>query len=81
SVPRGRSLGIVGESGSGKSTLARMIMALDRPNEGAIRLEGTDLHALTAADLWQTRRQFQMVFQDPRGSLDPRMTVERIVGE
>lgn len=81
SVQRGRSLGIVGESGSGKSTLARMIMALDRPNEGAIRLDGMDIHALSPADLRQKRRQFQMVFQDPRGSLDPRMTIERIVGE
>lgn len=80
-VSRGRSLGIVGESGSGKSTLARMIMALDRPDAGSIRLDGTDIHALSPSDLRQKRQQFQMVFQDPRGSLDPRMTVERIVGE
>ncbi len=80
-VSRGRSLGIVGESGSGKSTLARMIMALDRPTAGAIYLDGANIHALPATDLRAKRRQFQMVFQDPRGSLDPRMAVERIVGE
>jgi len=81
SVARGRSLGIVGESGSGKSTLARMIMALERPDAGSVRLNGEDLWALTPGELRQRRRHFQMVFQDPRGSLDPRMTVERIVAE
>jgi peptide/nickel transport system ATP-binding protein len=80
-VARGRSLGVVGESGSGKSTLARLIMALDRPDAGSIRLDGADIHALAPAELRRRRRQFQMVFQDPRGSLDPRMTIERIVGE
>lgn len=80
-VPRGRSLGVVGESGSGKSTLARLIMALDRPDAGTISIDGQDVNALSRADLRKARRQFQMVFQDPRASLDPRMTVERIVGE
>lgn len=80
-VARGRSLGVVGESGSGKSTLARLIMALDRPDAGSVRLNGEDIHALSPTELRRRRHQFQMVFQDPRGSLDPRMTVERIVGE
>ena len=77
----GRSLGIVGESGSGKSTLARLVMALDTPTAGRIELLGRDLHALPAAELRRARRDFQMVFQDPYGSLDPRQTVERIVTE
>ncbi|MFY8104617.1 MAG: ATP-binding cassette domain-containing protein [Ramlibacter sp.] len=77
----GRSLGIVGESGSGKSTLARLVMALDTPTAGRVLMQGRDLHAMNAADLRQARRDFQMVFQDPYGSLDPRQTVERIVTE
>ena len=77
----GRSLGIVGESGSGKSTLARLIMALDTPTSGHVLLDGQDLHALPAAQLRQARRDFQMVFQDPYGSLDPRQRISRIVTE
>jgi peptide/nickel transport system ATP-binding protein len=80
-VEAGRSLGIVGESGSGKSTLARLVMALDRPTSGRVLMEGQDLHALPPEQLRQARRQFQMVFQDPYGSLDPRQTVARIVAE
>lgn len=81
SIAPGRSLGIVGESGSGKSTLARLVMALDTPTAGSVRLLGRDLHALPPEELRRARRDFQMVFQDPYGSLDPRQTVERIVGE
>ncbi|CAN5917894.1 ATP-binding cassette domain-containing protein [soil metagenome] len=77
----GRSLGIVGESGSGKSTLARQAMALEPPTEGRVRLLGRDLNALGANELRQARRDFQMVFQDPYGSLDPRQRVARIVAE
>ncbi|WP_395700427.1 ABC transporter ATP-binding protein [Aquabacterium sp.] len=77
----GRSLGIVGESGSGKSTLARLVMALEPPTRGQVLLAGRDLHALPAADLRAARADFQMVFQDPFGSLDPRQTVERIICE
>ena len=77
----GRSLGIVGESGSGKSTLARLVMALDTPSRGSVELLGHDLHRLPAPALRAARRDFQMVFQDPYGSLDPRQTVERIVSE
>ncbi len=80
-VHTGRSLGIVGESGSGKSTLARLVMALDTPTSGRVLMQGRDLHAMNAADLRRARRDFQMVFQDPYGSLDPRQTVERIVTE
>jgi peptide/nickel transport system ATP-binding protein len=81
SIQSGRSLGVVGESGSGKSTLARLVMALDHPTSGSVRLMGRDLHSLPAEQLRQARRDFQMVFQDPYGSLDPRQTVERIVSE
>jgi peptide/nickel transport system ATP-binding protein len=77
----GRSFGLVGESGSGKSTLARLVMALDRPTSGSVSLLGRDLHALKPAQLQAARRDFQMVFQDPYGSLDPRQTVARIVAE
>jgi peptide/nickel transport system ATP-binding protein len=77
----GRSLGIVGESGSGKSTLARLVMALDHPTSGSVQLLGQDLHALPARALREARKDFQMVFQDPYGSLDPRQTIERIVTE
>ena len=80
-IEAGRSLGIVGESGSGKSTLARLVMALDQPTAGSVRLMGRDLHSLPAEELRKARRDFQMVFQDPYGSLDPRQTVERIVAE
>jgi peptide/nickel transport system ATP-binding protein len=71
----GRCLGVVGESGSGKSTLARLVMALERPQRGQVLFEGLDLHALPAARLRQLRPGFQMVFQDPYGSLDPRRSV------
>jgi peptide/nickel transport system ATP-binding protein len=80
-IEAGRSLGIVGESGSGKSTLARLVMALDKPTSGSVRLLGRDLHALPRDALRQARRDFQMVFQDPYGSLDPRQAIGRIVAE
>ena len=81
SVAAGRSLGIVGESGSGKSTIARLVMALDTPTSGSVRMLGRDLHRLPKGELRAARRDFQMVFQDPYGSLDPRQTVARIVAE
>jgi peptide/nickel transport system ATP-binding protein len=80
-VRRGRSFGIVGESGSGKSTLARIALALDRPDSGAVRLEGRSLFELTQRELRAARADMQMVFQDPYGSLDPRQRVEKIVAE
>jgi ABC-type glutathione transport system ATPase component len=80
-IEAGRSLGIVGESGSGKSTLARLVMALDHPTSGRVRLLGRDLHSLPREALRLARRDFQMVFQDPYGSLDPRQTVQRVVSE
>jgi peptide/nickel transport system ATP-binding protein len=81
SLRAGRSLGIVGESGSGKSTIARLVMALDKPTSGTVKLLGRDLHVLPRGELRAARRDVQMVFQDPYGSLDPRQTVARIVAE
>ena len=77
----GKSLGIVGESGSGKSTLARLVMALEKPTQGSVLFKGKDLNALPQDQLRQARSDFQMVFQDPYGSLDPRQKVLHIVAE
>jgi peptide/nickel transport system ATP-binding protein len=80
-VIAGKSLGVVGESGSGKSTFARLVMALERPTSGSVSLLGRDLNRLPPDELRRARRDFQMVFQDPYGSLDPRRTIARIVAE
>ena len=80
-VTTGRSMGIVGESGSGKSTLARLVMALEPPTSGKILFMGRNLHALPPDELRAARRDFQMVFQDPYGSLDPRRPIWRTVAE
>jgi peptide/nickel transport system ATP-binding protein len=77
----GKSLGVVGESGSGKSTLARLVMALDTPTEGQVVFQGVDVHQAHGQALRQLRSGFQMVFQDPYGSLDPRQKVLAIVTE
>ena len=80
-IRAGETLGVVGESGSGKSTLARMVMAFERPDAGEILFQGEDLHSLSAAALRRQRRHFQMVYQDPFGSLDPRRTVGWSIAE
>ena len=81
SVDAQEIFGIVGESGCGKSTLARLVMALDRPTSGQVLFDGEDLFSLKDKQLKQKRRDFQMVFQDPFGSLDPRQKIGRIVAE
>lgn len=77
----GKSVGIVGESGSGKSTLARLVMALDTPTDGQVLFKGVDVHQTHGPALRQLRSGFQMVFQDPYASLDPRQKVQAIVTE
>jgi len=79
-VRRGHTLGVVGESGSGKSTLGRALLRLER-SEGGIRFNGTDLQGVSSKDLRPLRRKMQIVFQDPFGSLSPRLTVGQIVEE
>jgi len=78
SLEKGQTLGLVGESGCGKSTLGRCVLGLESPTSGRVFFEGSELSGVA---LRQARRHMQYVFQDPHASLNPRMTVERIVAE
>jgi oligopeptide transport system ATP-binding protein len=80
-IKQGETLGLVGESGCGKSTLGRVVTQLQPASAGSIWFEGKDLANLHGEDLRQMRRRVQMIFQDPYGSLNPRMTVGNIIGE
>ena len=80
-VDRHEVLGIAGESGSGKTTIGRSVLRLVEPTAGTIRFDGADVRALDPAGLRLFRRKAQIVFQDPFGSLDPRMTIEAILAE
>ncbi len=80
-IAKGEQFGIVGESGCGKSTLLRIVSGLDRASSGSVMLEGTDITHLRDRQLKPLRRRLQLVFQDPMGSLDPRMRVGEIVAE
>ena len=80
-IQEGETLGIVGESGCGKSTLGRMIVRLEQPTDGVILFEGDDLAKVSKKKLRSLRKRFQMIFQDPYASLNPRRQIGQIVEE
>ena len=80
-IAAGETLGVVGESGSGKSTLGRLLLRLLPPTSGQVFFDGQDLAELPRLELQRLRREMQVVFQDPVGSLDPRFRVEDLIGE
>ena len=80
-IAQGECFALVGESGSGKTTIGRCVLRLEEPTAGVVRFQGEDLLALPPAELRQRRKHFQVVFQDPYGSLNPRMRVHSILSE
>ena len=80
-VEPGETFGLVGESGSGKTTTGRCVLRLIEPTSGDVRFKDIDVRGLSRRGLRSARRHFQIVFQDPYSSLDPRMRVGAIVGE
>jgi ABC-type oligopeptide transport system ATPase subunit len=80
-IQEGETLGLVGESGSGKSTLGRLILRLIEPTSGSVVFAGTDVLQASGPELRRLRRDMQIIFQDPFGSLDPRFRVEDVLAE
>jgi len=80
-IPRGKTLSLVGESGSGKTTTGRLVLRLLEATSGAIVFDGTDVTTLDRAGLRTLRKRMQLIFQDPYGSLNPRMTVYSVLAE
>lgn len=80
-IALGETLGLVGESGSGKSTLGRLVLRLIEPTSGSIRFNSHDLRAASRSEMRRFRRDMQIIFQDPFGSLDPRFRVEDVIAE
>src|SRR6266446_1232787 len=80
-IATGQTLGVVGESGCGKTTTAKLVLGLEEPTGGTIRFEGRDLQGLDAAGRRHYRKSVQAVFQDPYGSLNPRMRISAIIAE
>jgi len=81
SIPRGKTLGLVGESGCGKTTTGRVILRLIPPTSGRVVFDGRDVFAMNERELRTVRREMQIIFQDPYGSLNPRMTVGAMLAE
>ena len=80
-IEKGKTLGVVGESGCGKSTLGRNVIRLQEPTSGTVLFENRDVGKFSKTELWESRREMQMIFQDPMASLNPRKKVEDIIGE
>ena len=80
-IYKGETLGVVGESGCGKSTTGRLVLHLLEPTEGTVTFDGQDLSQLKKREMRTMRKRMQIIFQDPYSSLNPRMTVEDIIGE